>query len=156
MKAEHRLVGRVAIAVLLALLATLVCGSSAQADVTVDPGILGGEVLGNPVPGPVVPVPNVFPLPPRPVRVDAEAPPDDAEQPDEAGSDNEYEPVGKLGRAGDNYLKSKGVDAHAEKIGADLRPPSLFDIYIDREGKMFGVRKGVDPKFGTYLGPLPD
>ena len=48
---------------LLMLVVALVCGSSAQAAVIVDPGIPGGEILGNPVPAPL-PVPNVLPLPP--------------------------------------------------------------------------------------------
>ena len=47
------------------------------------------------------------------------------------------------------------VDAHYEKEDAGLVPPSHFDIYLDRERTMFGVAKGEDPKFGTYIGPLP-
>ena len=61
------IVGLLMLLVSLVSLVSLVLGSSAQAAVTVDPGPLGGEVLGNPVPAPG-PGANVFPLPPRPPR----------------------------------------------------------------------------------------
>lgn len=68
-----RRVRRVTVVGLLALVAALLCGSSAQASVTI-PGGLGGEILGIPVPGPVAPVPNVFPVPPPPPREPGFAP----------------------------------------------------------------------------------
>ena len=99
--------------------------------------------------------PGSGPTVPPPVQVDADTLPEDAEQPEETASSGNHEPVGKLSRVDEKFHKRQGVDAHDEKIGVDLRPPSLFDIYVDREGTMFGVRKGTDPKFGTFIGPLP-
>ena len=185
-----RPVRRGAIAGFLVLVAVLLCNSSAQAAATISGG-LGGEMLTNPVPGPVGPAPNVFPVPspvPRepgfappsappsrvtfpvpepsngvndgpgsgppaapPVRVDAGTPPADAGKP---GGKGAHEPVGKLSRADDKYLKRKGTDPHRVKGANGL--DSRFDIYLDQEGSMFGVRKGTEPRLGEFLGHVDD
>lgn len=179
---------------LVALLAALASSSRAHADPSTGTGPFGGEILSNPVPGPVLPAPNVFPLPPPlpaepgfapapdlpgrqtfpvpgpgvvvhdgpgsgpvdilPGRVDADKPADGAGQPEEKGSSGIHEPKGKLTRVDDKYLKRKGVDAHQEKEKNDMRPPSRFDIYVDQEGKMFGVQKGTDPKYGEFMNKI--
>lgn len=189
-----RPVRRGAIAGFLVLVAVLLCNSSAQAAATISGG-LGGEMLTNPVPGPVGPAPNVFPVPspvPRepgfappsappsrvtfpvpepsngvndgpgsgppaapPVRVDAGTPPADGGKAGGAGSAEDPKPVGKLSRVDDKFLKRKGINAHVEKEDVGLTPASRFDIYVDREGNMFGVAKGLDPKLGTYIRRLP-
>ena len=110
-----------------------------------------------PVPAPGVGVhdgPGSAPPGVPPVRNDAEKPAD-AGQSGEAGSGKSLEPVGKLSKVDDEFLERKGVNAHAAKKGAGLVPESRFDIYIDQEGKMYGVAKGLDPKYGEFIGPLP-
>ena len=178
---------------LLALLTGLV-PATAHADPSTGLGPFGREILANPVPGPVVPAPNVFPLPPPlpsgtglvpapvlpgrhtfpvpapakgvqdgpgsgpiglpPIRIDADKPAD-AGQSGTADSPESLEPVGKLTRVDPKFLKRKGVDPHKVKKGAGLTPESRFDIYVDQEGKMYGVPKGVDPKFGDFVGRIP-
>jgi len=64
-------------------------------------------------------------------------------------------PEGIPKKVDDKYLKRHGVDPHTAK--EDLPgTASHFDIYVDRNGNMFGVPKGGKPEDGEYLGNIGD
>ena len=119
------------------------------------PDLPGRHTFPVPEPGVVVQDgPGSAPADAPPVQVDADKPPENAGQPEESGAAEDHEPVGKLTRVDDKFLKRRGVNAHEVKGKNDLHPPSRFDIYVDQVGKMFGVQKGTDPKFGEFLGRI--
>ncbi|MGH3973046.1 MAG: putative T7SS-secreted protein [Pseudonocardiaceae bacterium] len=64
-------------------------------------------------------------------------------------------PEGTPKKVSDKYLKSKGVDPHTFKRGLP-GPRARFDIYVDRNGNMFGVPKGGKPEDGEYLGNIEE
>ena len=88
-------------------------------------------------------------------------PPDDESDSTDANDDGEEgdfttpRPDGVPKRRDDKWLKRKGVDPHEVK---DILPgpAKWFDIYVDRSGNMWGVRKGADPSEGEYLGNVDD
>ncbi|MEG4573421.1 polymorphic toxin type 33 domain-containing protein [Microcoleus sp. N3A4] len=75
--------------------------------------------------------------------------------PDEGPDDNYDRPVGKASKVDDKWLKKNGIDAHDVKGDAPGKV-SNFDIYVDREKKMWKFRKGQNQNQGEYLGNLQD
>lgn len=86
-------------------------------------------------------------------------PPDDegdgGDGSDDDGAFTTPEPDGVPKRRDEKWLERKGVDAHEVK---DILPgpAKWFDVYVDRSGNMWGVRKGTDPRQGEYLGNIDD
>lgn len=74
--------------------------------------------------------------------------------------DDPDEPVGDLGKPlNDNWLKRQNIDPHEVKKGVPGKL-SEFDIYQDRDGNLWAIRK---PKYNMggnaepyYLGNLDD
>lgn len=65
------------------------------------------------------------------------------------------DPSGEPKKRKDSWLKGKGIDPHEAK--KDLPgPASRFDIYVDRDGNMYGVGKNQDPKSGEFMGNVDD
>lgn len=64
-------------------------------------------------------------------------------------------PVGEPKKRTANWLKQHGVDPHElkDQLGDNV---SHYDIYVDRNGNMFAVPKGGNPKDGEYLGNVGD
>jgi len=60
-------------------------------------------------------------------------------------------PFGEPKKRTANWLKRHGVDPHQLKdwLGDNV---SHYDIYVDRNGNMFAVPKGGNPKNGEYIG----
>jgi hypothetical protein len=64
-------------------------------------------------------------------------------------------PIGKPTRLTEKWLEQEGIDAHDLKDGQVPGKLSEFDIYKDKEGNLWGVRKGQNPKTSDiYLGNL--
>lgn len=53
------------------------------------------------------------------------------------------------------WLKKNGIDPHTVKEILP-GPVSRFDIYVDRNGNVWGVAKGANPNDGEFLGNLED
>ena len=87
-------------------------------------------------------------------------PPDDEDSTDanndgEEGDFTTPQPDGVPKRRDDKWLKRNGVDPHDVKEGL---PGSVshFDLYVDRSGNIWAVRKGADPRSGEYIGNMDD
>jgi Bacterial toxin 33 len=76
-------------------------------------------------------------------------------QPDDRGGMTTPEPDGVPKRRDDKWLKRQGIDPHEVKEGLP-GPMSHFDLYVDRSGNIFAVRKGADPRSGEYVGNVRD
>ena len=65
------------------------------------------------------------------------------------------QPDGVPKKRDDKWLKRNGVDPHEVKDGL---PGSVshFDLYVDRSGNIWAVRKGADPRSGEYIGNMDD
>ncbi|MFY1577484.1 RHS repeat-associated core domain-containing protein [Verrucosispora sp. WMMD703] len=55
----------------------------------------------------------------------------------------------------DKWLKKNGIDPHEVKDGLP-GPVAHFDLYVDKNGNIFAVRKGADPNAGEYIGNVND
>jgi Bacterial toxin 33 len=95
----------------------------------------------------------------RPGEGEEGRPPDengtDANDDGEEGAFTTPQPDGVPKRRDDKWLKRNGVDPHEVKEILP-GPAKYFDIYVDRSGNMWGVRKGADPSQGEYLGNVND
>jgi hypothetical protein len=79
----------------------------------------------------------------------------DANNDGEEGDFTTPQPDGVPKRRDDKWLKRKGVDPHEVKEGLP-GPVSHFDLYVDRAGNIWAVRKGADPRSGEYVGNIDD
>lgn len=65
------------------------------------------------------------------------------------------EPAGVPRTRSESWFKRNGMEPH--ELKRDLPgPASHFDLYVDRVGNIFGVRKGDDPRNGEYIGNVAD
>lgn len=79
--------------------------------------------------------------------------PGDPDDPD--GDFTTPQPDGVPKKRDDKWLKKNGVDPH--EVKGDLPGPmSHFDLYVDRSGNIWAVRKGADPRSGEYVGNVDD
>jgi hypothetical protein len=63
------------------------------------------------------------------------------------------EPVGDLSRPSAKWWKQQGVDPH--EIKDDLgEPGSHFDLYVDRAGNIWALRKGAPKSTAIYMGNI--
>lgn len=82
--------------------------------------------------------------------------PGDPGDPDDPNGDfTTPQPDGVPKKRDDKWLKKNGVDPH--EVKDDLPGPmSHFDLYVDRSGNIWAVRKGADPRSGEYVGNMDD
>jgi hypothetical protein len=88
-------------------------------------------------------------------RPDDEADSTDADGDGEEGAFTTPQPVGVPKSRDDKWLKRNGVDPHEVKDGLP-GPVSHYDLYVDRAGNIWAVRKGADPRSGEYIGNMDD
>ncbi|GAB1513603.1 polymorphic toxin type 33 domain-containing protein [Actinophytocola sp. KF-1] len=85
-------------------------------------------------------------------------PPDDSTDANNDGEEGAFttpQPDGVPKKRDDKWLKKNGVDPH--EVKGDLPGPmSHFDLYVDRSGNIWAVRKGADPRSGEYVGNMDD
>ncbi|MET3426470.1 hypothetical protein BJ973_005682 [Actinoplanes tereljensis] len=69
-------------------------------------------------------------------------------------------PAGDVMKRSESYLRKKGIDPHELKQGQVDGPVSHYDIYEDRDGNLWALRKkgrfGSDNDSATYLGKVGD
>jgi hypothetical protein len=96
----------------------------------------------------------------RPGEGEPGRPPDepgstDADGDGEEGAFTTPQPVGEPKRRDDKWLKRNGVDPHEVKDSLP-GPMSHYDLYVDRDGNIWAVRKGANPRSGEYVGNMDD
>ncbi|PSL51973.1 hypothetical protein B0I31_11649 [Saccharothrix carnea] len=114
---------------------------------TTEPGTPGGtHDVGSSEPGP-----TSRPHEPEPA-VDTE--------PHTTGHGVPDRPVGDLVKRSEGYLRSHGVDPHALKKGQVEGPVKYYDIFEDRDGNLWALRKtgrfGSGKESAIYLGRTAD
>jgi hypothetical protein len=79
----------------------------------------------------------------------------DANNDGQEGDFTTPQPDGVPKKRDEKWLKRNGVDPHEVKDGL---PGSIshFDLYVDRAGNIWAVRKGADPRSGEYVGNMAD
>lgn len=86
---------------------------------------------------------------------DPNDPGDPGDPNDPQGDFTTPQPDGVPKKRDDKWLKKNGVDPH--EVKGDLPGPmSHFDLYVDRSGNIWAVRKGADPRSGEYVGNVDD
>lgn len=77
-----------------------------------------------------------------------------ADKADQASGSGTPEPDNPKKRD-DRWLKQHGVDPHEVKDELPGRG-GYQDIYVDKNGNIYAVRKGTDPNDGKYIGNMED
>ncbi|MGW4113754.1 DNRLRE domain-containing protein [Actinosynnema sp. NPDC004786] len=70
--------------------------------------------------------------------------------------DGTPEPVGVPKKRDDKWFKRHGIDPHKEKYEVFGEHGAQYDLYVDRAGNVYGVRKGEDSRSGEYIGIVDD
>ena len=63
-------------------------------------------------------------------------------------------PVGSTKKADDNWLKRQGVDPH--EVKGNIGFGSTHDIFKDKDGNLWALRKNAPLDTAEYLGNLKD